>query len=86
MVVLLPKDHVLEVGALEGGSEARLLQQLQHAQAVREDNVLAEARLAPVLQVVEVLDKGRVVQVAVLREVVQVLRVGQRLNELELCL
>ena len=48
---------------------AALLGQLEHAQAVRKDDVLAVPRLAPVLQVGDVLDERRVVEVAVLREV-----------------
>ena len=67
--MLLPEDHLFEVGPLQSRAEAWLLQQLEHAQAVREDNVVAVLWSGPVSKVVDVLDEGWVVKVAVLRQV-----------------
>ena len=78
--VLLSKDHVFEVGTLQRCAEAGLLQQLEHAQAVREDNVVAVLFARPVSKVVDVLKEGWVVKVAILRQVCK--RAGARLRVL----
>ena len=79
-VVLLSEDHLLEVGPLQSRAEAWLLQQLEHAQAMREDNVVAVLFARPVSQVVNVLKEGWVVKVAILRQVCK--RAGARLRVL----
>ena len=53
---------------------------------MREDEVQAIGRLTPVLQVIKVLQEFWIVKVAVLRKKMQVLRIGKRLDKLELCL
>ena len=79
-VVLLSEDHLLEVGPLQSRAEAWLLQQLEHAQAMREDNVVAVLFARPVSKVVDVLKEGWVVKVAILRQVCK--RAGARLRVL----
>ena len=79
-VVLLSEDHFLEVGPLQSRAEAWLLQQLEHAQAMREDDVVAVLFARPVSKVVDVLKEGWIVKVAILRQVCK--RAGARLRVL----
>ena len=78
--MLLSEDHFLEVGPLQSRAEAWLLQQLEHAQAMREDNVVAVLFARPVSKVVDVLKEGWIVKVAILRQVCK--RAGARLRVL----
>ena len=78
--MLLSEDHFLEVGPLQSRAEAWLLQQLEHAQAMREHDVVAVLFARPVSKVVDVLKEGWIVKVAILRQVCK--RAGARLRVL----